>query len=149
MMSRPPRRALTIDDPVAGRDACHVARPPAPGEADGRLRQIPLSLIHPNASQPRKHFDDKALSALANSIRERGVLQPIIVRPMPSGEFEIVAGERRWRAAQQVGHSAIPALIDGSLDGAESLELALIENGSAKASRQSRRRGQSVCCSMT
>jgi ParB family chromosome partitioning protein len=128
MISRAPRRALTIDDPVAGRDVCHVAHTSAPGEADGRLRQVPLSLIYPNASQPRRHFDDPALSALADSIRERGVLQPIIIRPIPSGEFEIVAGERRWRAAQQAGHATIPALIDDSVDGADSLELALIEN---------------------
>jgi ParB family chromosome partitioning protein len=106
----------------------HVARPPASGETDGRLRQVPLRLIHPNASQPRTHFDNTALSALADSIRERGVLQPIIIRPTPSGEFEIVAGERRWRAAKQAGHATIPALIDGSLHGADSLELALIEN---------------------
>jgi ParB family transcriptional regulator, chromosome partitioning protein len=105
-----------------------VARPPAPGEADGRLRQVPVSLIHPNASQPRQHFDEQSLSALADSIRERGVLVPIIVRPMSLGEFEIVAGERRWRAAQQAGQPTIPALIDGSLDGADALELALIEN---------------------
>jgi ParB family chromosome partitioning protein len=117
-----------IDDPVAARDACQVARPPASSEADGQLRRVPVSLIHPNASQPRQHFDEKALSALADSIRERGVLQPIIVRPTPSGEFEIVAGERRWRAAQQAGHSTIPALIDGSLDAPDALELALIEN---------------------
>jgi ParB family transcriptional regulator, chromosome partitioning protein len=128
MMSRPPRRALTIDDPVGGRDACHVARPLAPGEADGRLPQVPVSLIHPNASQPRQHFDEQSLSALADSIRERGMLVPIIVRPISSGEFEIVAGERRWRAAQQVGQPTIPALIDGSLDGADALELALIQN---------------------
>ena len=127
-MSRPPSRALMIDDPVAARDACQVARPPASSEADGQLRRVPVSLIHPNASQPRQHFDEKALSALADSIRERGVLQPIIVRPTPSGEFEIVAGERRWRAAQQAGHSTIPALIDGSLDAPDALELALIEN---------------------
>jgi ParB family transcriptional regulator, chromosome partitioning protein len=128
MMNKPPRRALTIDDPVDGPGARYVARPPAPSESDGRLRQVPVSLIQPNASQPRQHFDEQALSALADSIRERGVLQPIILRPTPSGDFEIVAGERRWRAAQQAGHSTTAALIDGSLDAPDALELALIEN---------------------
>jgi ParB family chromosome partitioning protein len=127
-MSGSSRRALTIDDPVAGRDACHVARPASTGALDGRVRQIPLSDIHPNPSQPRKQFDEAALAGLADSIRERGVLQPIIVRPAGDADFEIVAGERRWRAARQAGQSTIPALIKASLDGADSLELALIEN---------------------
>jgi hypothetical protein len=100
-MSRPPRRALTIDDPVGVRDACHVARPPALGEADGRLQQVPVGLIHPNATQPRQHFDEQSLSALADSIRERGVLVPIIIRPMSLGDSKSwpasAAGARRNR----------------------------------------------------
>jgi ParB family chromosome partitioning protein len=127
-MSGSPRRALTIDDPVAGRDACHVAHPASTGGLDGRVRHIPLSDIHPNPGQPRKQFDETALAGLADSIRERGVLQPIIVRLADGAGFEIVAGERRWRAAQQAGQSTIPSLIDASLNGADSLELALIEN---------------------
>jgi ParB family chromosome partitioning protein len=127
-MTKPTRRALTIDDPVGGRDACHVAHLASPGSLDGRVRQIPLSDIRPNPGQPRKQFDERAPAGLADSIRERGVLHPIIVRPLPAGGFEIVAGERRWRAAQQAGQSTIPVLIDASLDGADSLELALIEN---------------------
>ena len=127
-MTEPTRRSLTIDDPVAGRDACHVAHPAWTGAFDGRVMQIRLSDIQPNPDQPRKQFDEAALAGLADSIRERGVLQPIIVRKVPTGRFEIAAGERRWRAAQQAGHSTIPALIGGSLDGADSLEVALIEN---------------------
>lgn len=127
-MSPVPRCALTVDDPVGGREACHVARPPAPVETESRLRQIPIEDIHPNPAQPRKHFDEAPLNLLAGSIRERGMLQPIIVRPGMSVGFEIVAGERRWRATQIAGLSTIPALIDDSLDGAGSLELALIEN---------------------
>lgn len=119
---------MTIDDPVGGRDACHVARPPASGETDAHLDQIAIKDIHPNPAQPRKHFDDAALNLLAGSIRELGVLQPIIVRPDPAAGFEIVAGERRWRAAQIAGLSTIRALVDDALDGAGSLELALIEN---------------------
>ena len=71
-MSPTPRRALTIDDPVGGREACHVAHPPESGETDGRLLEIGVHDIHPNPDQPRKHFDEVALSFLADSIRERG-----------------------------------------------------------------------------
>ena len=127
-MTEPTRRALTIDDPVAGRDACHMARPARSDVPPGQVQHLPLDQIRPNPSQRRKQFDAAALSGLADSICERGVLQPIIVRKVPTGRFEIVAGERRWRAAQKAGHSTIPALIDASLDGADSLEVALIEN---------------------
>jgi ParB family transcriptional regulator, chromosome partitioning protein len=127
-MSPTPRRALTIDDPVGGREACHVAHPSESGETDGRLRQIAVQDIHANPDQPRKHFDDVALDFLADSIREPGVLQPIIVRPLAHGGYELVAGERRWRAAQLAGEPTIPALIDDTLDAGGSLELALIEN---------------------
>lgn len=127
-MSTPPRRALSIDDPVAGRDACHVAHPRSFDPPGSLVREIALGDIHPNPDQPRKQFDEVALAGLADSIGERGVLQPIIVRPVRAGAFEIVAGERRWRAAQRTGLATIPALIDASLDGAGSLELALIEN---------------------
>jgi ParB family chromosome partitioning protein len=127
-MSGPTRRALTIDDPVAGREACHVARSEPIDGQRGQVQHVPLDQIRPNPSQPRKQFDDAALSGLADSIRERGVVQPIIVRPVQNDGFEIVAGERRWRAAQQAGLSTIPALIDASLEGANSLEIALIEN---------------------
>jgi ParB family transcriptional regulator, chromosome partitioning protein len=127
-MSGPTRRALTIDDPVAGREAWHVARPAPSDASPGLVQHLPLDQIRPNLDQPRKQFDEAALAGLADSIRERGVLQPIIVRPVEGDGFEIVAGERRWRAAQQAGLATIPALFDASLDGAHSLELALIEN---------------------
>jgi ParB family transcriptional regulator, chromosome partitioning protein len=105
-----------------------VAHPDPADVPHGQARHLPLDQIRPNPSQPRKQFGDAALSGLADSIRERGVLQPIIVRPVPAGRFEIVAGERRWRAAQQAGHSTIPALVDASIGGADALEVALIEN---------------------
>jgi ParB family chromosome partitioning protein len=91
------------------------------------LRRLPLELISPNPSQPRKHFDEDALERLAASLGERGVLQPVLVRPRPGGRYEIVAGERRWRAAQIAGLAEIPALVRNRED-AEALELALIEN---------------------
>ncbi|MHB8659795.1 MAG: ParB/RepB/Spo0J family partition protein [Solirubrobacteraceae bacterium] len=125
-MSPAPRRALAIDDPVGGREACHVAHPPS--AVEGRLQQIPLGDIRPNPAQPRKRFDETALASLADSIGERGVLQPIIVQPRVSGGYELIVGERRWRASQIAGEATIPALIDDTVPGTRSLELALIEN---------------------
>ncbi|MGH2876392.1 MAG: ParB/RepB/Spo0J family partition protein [Solirubrobacteraceae bacterium] len=91
------------------------------------LRQIPTELIAPNPGQPRQSFDDGGLMALADSIRERGVLQPILVRPVAGGTYELVAGERRWRAAQLAELEAVPAIVRRR-DDAASLEVALIEN---------------------
>ena len=88
---------------------------------------IPVELIAPNPKQPRRVFDDGALQALAGSLRERGVLQPVLVRPVAGGTYELVAGERRWRAAQLAGLETIPALVRAR-DDAEALEAALIEN---------------------
>jgi len=127
MMSLPRRRPLPIDDPVGGREACHVAHPSS-GPTAARVPQVAVGDIRPNPDQPRKRFDEAGLSALADSIRERGVLQPVIVRPLPAGRFELIAGERRWRATQLAGQPTIPALINDRLDGVASLELALIEN---------------------
>ena len=128
-MSPTQRRSLTVDDPIASADLRHVARLSAsPGHAVGRLREISVRSVHPNPNQPRKHFDEATLGALADSIRERGLLQPIVVRPTSADAFELVAGERRWRAAQIAGDLTVPALIDEKVDEAGSLELALIEN---------------------
>jgi ParB family chromosome partitioning protein len=91
------------------------------------LRELPLELIVANPNQPRRHFDEEALNALAGSLGERGVLQPVLVRPKPGGTYELVAGERRWRAAQIAGLTEIPALVRAR-DDAATLELALIEN---------------------
>jgi ParB family chromosome partitioning protein len=91
------------------------------------LRELPIELIAPSPSQPRRRFDQEALQALAGSLGERGVLQPVLVRPKAGGTYELVAGERRWRAAQIAGLRAIPALVRPR-DDAEALELALIEN---------------------
>src|SRR3954451_20413824 len=91
------------------------------------LRELPVELVTPNPDQPRRQFDEVALVALAGSLRERGVLQPVLVRPVPGGTYELIAGERRWRAAQLAGFDTIPALVRPQ-DDAASLELALIEN---------------------
>ena len=93
----------------------------------GELRELPVSLIKPNPSQPRTKFDEAALTALAASIEASGVVQPLLVRPLPDGSYELVAGERRWRAAQQAGVDKVPAVVRDQAE-AERLQAALIEN---------------------
>src|SRR5919206_4657918 len=78
-----------------------------PATEDGDLRHIPLELIAPNPRQPRRSFDQETLQALADSVRERGIVQPVLVRPVPGGTYELVAGERRWRAARIAGMEAV------------------------------------------
>jgi ParB family chromosome partitioning protein len=100
---------------------------PRSGKVEDGLREIPPELIQPNARQPRRTFDQSRLAELAESIRTRGVLQPIVVRPLAGGSFELVAGERRLRAAQMVELETIPALVRDT-DDWERLDLALAEN---------------------
>jgi ParB family chromosome partitioning protein len=95
--------------------------------AEDDLRRIPVDIVDPNPRQPRSAFDDASLQGLADSVKERGVLQPVLVRPLPGGRYELIAGERRWRAAQLAGLEEIPALVRERAD-AEALEVALIEN---------------------
>ena len=96
-------------------------------EDAAELREVAVELIRPNPAQPRKRFDEAGLTALADSVSERGVLQPVLVRPRPGGSYELVAGERRWRAAKLAGLDTMPALVQHRDDGA-SLEAALVEN---------------------
>jgi ParB family chromosome partitioning protein len=93
----------------------------------GELRELPVGLIKPNPGQPRTKFDPEALSALAASIEASGIVQPLLVRPLPDGSYELVAGERRWRAAQQAGLEKVPAVVREQAE-AERLQAALIEN---------------------
>ncbi len=95
--------------------------------AGDELRELPLELVVPNPSQPRREFDAEALEALAGSLGEQGVLQPVLVRPRAGGTYELVAGERRWRAARLAGLATIPAIVREREDAA-SLEAALVEN---------------------
>jgi ParB family chromosome partitioning protein len=95
--------------------------------SETELRQLPVELIAPNPSQPRQAFDEESLVALAASLSERGILQPVLVRPVPGGTYELIAGERRWRAAKLAGLESLPAMVRPD-DDALSLELALIEN---------------------
>jgi ParB family chromosome partitioning protein len=99
----------------------------SPREEPEELRQLAVETIGPNPNQPRRHFDEEALTALAASLEARGVLQPVLVRPLAGGFYELIAGERRWRAAQLAGLRQIPAIVRHH-DDAASLELAVIEN---------------------
>jgi ParB family chromosome partitioning protein len=109
-----------------GRGLAAILPEAAGGEA-GELRELPVNLIKPNPDQPRTNFDPEALSALAASIEASGVVQPLLVRPLPDGSYELVAGERRWRAAQEAGLGKVPAVIRDQAE-AERLQAALIEN---------------------
>jgi ParB family transcriptional regulator, chromosome partitioning protein len=99
----------------------------APKDESEELRQLPVDLIEPNPRQPRTSIEDESLVALADSIRTRGVLQPVLVRPLVGGRYELIAGERRWRAARLAELETIPAVVRRR-DDTESLELAVIEN---------------------
>jgi len=91
------------------------------------LIEVPVASVKPSSFQPRAHFDEEALASLTASIRELGLLQPVLVRPGEGGSYELIAGERRWRAAKRAGLQTIPALLRTASDTA-SLEQALVEN---------------------
>jgi ParB family transcriptional regulator, chromosome partitioning protein len=101
--------------------------PEAQAEQAGELRELPIELIKPNPNQPRTRIDPDSLAGLASSIETNGVVQPLLVRPLADGSYELIAGERRWRAAQAAGLTKVPAVVrDREL--AERLQVALIEN---------------------
>ncbi len=101
--------------------------PEATAAGAGELRELPIELIKPNPNQPRTKIDPEALAGLASSIEANGVVQPLLVRPLPDGSYELIAGERRWRAARDAGLAKVPAVVrDQEL--AERLQVALIEN---------------------
>ena len=104
------------------------AEPGAAADAEAP-RRVPIAAIRPGAFQPRRAFAEDELDMLARSIREQGILQPLLVRPLGAGEagFELVAGERRWRAAQRIGLHEVPVVVR-ALGDAEAIELALVEN---------------------
>jgi ParB family chromosome partitioning protein len=102
----------------------------AVGERGSALREVPIASIRPNARQPRAHFDEEAMATLAASIREVGVLQPVLVREVDEGgeSYELIAGERRWRAARRAALQTIPVLVQSSASDVQALEHALVEN---------------------
>ena len=116
-----PRTSTGLRPPVA------TIESPIAGVPDATLRQIPLDRIRPNPRQPRASFDQTALQQLATSIRHSGVLQPVLVRGIGDGQFELIAGERRWRAAALAGLEALPAVVR-ELSDADAFETALVEN---------------------
>jgi ParB family transcriptional regulator, chromosome partitioning protein len=97
------------------------------GAGTSDLAQVPVDQIHPNPRQPRKRFDHEATAGLADSIRAQGIIQPVVLRPRAAGGYELIAGERRWRAAREAGVEALPALVRDA-DDRDSLLLGLIEN---------------------
>lgn len=106
-------------------DAGDVA--PAGTEAANELKKLPIELLQPGKYQPRKDMSAEALEELASSIQAQGIIQPIVVRPIAEGDYEIIAGERRWRAAQQAGLDVVPCLVKEVEDNA-AVAIALIEN---------------------
>jgi ParB family chromosome partitioning protein len=115
-----------VASPGIGRGLAAIL-PDASADDVGELRELPVNLIKPNPSQPRKRFDAESLAGLASSIEASGVVQPLLVRPLADGSYELIAGERRWRAAQQAGLERVPAIVRESAR-AERLQVALIEN---------------------
>jgi ParB family chromosome partitioning protein len=101
--------------------------PEAGVEGAGELRELPIELVKPNPNQPRTTIDPDSLAGLASSIEANGVVQPLLVRPLHDGSYELIAGERRWRAAQAAGLAKVPAVVRDQ-ERAERLQVALIEN---------------------
>jgi len=97
------------------------------GGGEPELTHVPVDAIHPNPRQPRRRFDGESVSGLAESIRAQGVIQPVVVRPRLQGGYELIAGERRWRAAREAGIQTVPAVVRET-DDRDTLLLALVEN---------------------
>jgi ParB family transcriptional regulator, chromosome partitioning protein len=97
------------------------------GKEGQELAELPVDQIHPNPRQPRRRFEPDAASGLASSIRTQGLLQPVVVRPRAAGGWELIAGERRWRAAKEAGLDTLPALVRNA-DDRDTLLLSLVEN---------------------
>jgi ParB family transcriptional regulator, chromosome partitioning protein len=110
-----------------GRGLAAILPDTATAEHVGELLELPVEAIRPNPSQPRTRFDAEALAGLASSIERSGVVQPLLVRPLHDGGYELIAGERRWRAAQQAGLEKVPAIVRDP-EQAERMQVALIEN---------------------
>ena len=129
-MARPDFRAAAArrlsEDRELSPAIVSLLSPEAVGRSVG-VRVIPVDRIEPNPDQPRMVFDEEALHELAASIREHGVLQPILVRPLGENRYQLIAGERRWRASREAGHTTIPALVE-EIDDDTALEISIIEN---------------------
>lgn len=120
--NKPPKKRLG-----RGLDGLLPAASPRPAAARGPARKANIEELHPNPNQPRRHFDEEALQELAASIGEHGLLEPILVRSRARGGFEIIAGERRWRASQKAGLHEVPIFVR-DLSDEVAFEAALVEN---------------------
>ena len=116
---------MSAPKPGMGRGLSAILPDRGPGEP--RYREVPVELIQPNPRQPRQRIDPESISALAESIAEAGVIQPLVVRPLADGRYELIAGERRWRAAREAGLELVPALLRDE-DEMQRMQIALIEN---------------------
>jgi ParB family transcriptional regulator, chromosome partitioning protein len=125
-LARLQHRAPAAAPTVLGSELSDVSRETA-GEIGAVYREVPISSVTPNPRQPRQVFDEQALAELTHSIREFGLMQPIVVRELRAGAYELVMGERRWRASQEAGLDRIPAIVRQTADGAM-LRDALLEN---------------------
>lgn len=114
-------------DPKSEQDIIKQVAPETPGAANAAGRHIAIDLIERNPDQPRKHFDAEKLRELSKSIQRNGVLQPVLVRPLGDGHYQLVAGERRWQAAQNAGLTEIPVLVR-ELSDRDVLEIGIVEN---------------------
>lgn len=117
-------RGLAALIPSAGDTPSHASHA---GPTGTGLRTLDIESIHPSSKQPRKHFDDSRLDELAESIRSQGIIQPLVVRVREGGGFELIAGERRWRAAQRAGLHQVPAVVREVAE-SQAFEMALVEN---------------------
>lgn len=120
MIDEPKRRGL-------GRGLSALFGDDGPGVSTDAVQSVPIEFLEPGKYQPRRRFDEETVAQLAESIRERGVLQPLIVRQTGPERYEIIAGERRWRAAQMAGQHEVPVLVREMSD-REALEAAIVEN---------------------
>ncbi len=126
--SDPKRRALGKGlDSLLPRAHAPAAAAPPPDSDGGRPREIPLDQIDPNPFQTRSHIDQEQLAELAASISSNGVVQPILVRPLANGRFQLIAGERRWRASEKAGKKTIPAILRQVSD-EQAMEITIVEN---------------------
>ncbi|PVG84127.1 chromosome partitioning protein ParB [Nocardioides gansuensis] len=118
----------TTEAPAPGADGTGPATPAHAGQVDGSyFAELPIASVRPNARQPRQVFDEEALAELVHSIREVGLLQPVVVRRSGDDDYELIMGERRWRASQQAGLATIPAIVRDTED-TDMLRDALLEN---------------------
>ncbi|MFN9121193.1 MAG: ParB/RepB/Spo0J family partition protein [bacterium] len=127
MMAKPKGLGRGLDVLLGGGAMDAFDAPPKPGSEVEGTRELPIDALLPGKYQPRTRMDEAALAELAESIREQGILQPILVRPVGEGRYEIIAGERRWRASRLAGLTQVPVLVR-TIPDESALAMALIEN---------------------